>query len=450
MKRRKSGAADDDFVASNLDDIDSQLDDSVVIDAAEEEPVAQDVAEAGDAAGADESPAEAAAAAPSTGDTVVSQPEAADQEPRDDIIAEADVYLAYGIYQQAEELLQNALKDNPDKDTYRVKLAETYFAGKNSDAFVELATDMNQRRKGEDTPAWQKFVDIGRQLVPGHALFAGGADSVLDLDDTAPAADDSAGPETGEAEQQATAPNLDLGLDEQAAADDAGSPLDALSEEGVEFDLSETGAEADADAGEGEGVEFDLSETQAFEPDQTTTEFDLDIEASELGIEEDSEASDDKEARDEFDLDLSGDVDSLTAEDEAEGAELSLDEISDEVLDFDADEAGISSDTAVEEAAATEISADSEESVEEATILDFSEAAAEPAAESGSVDASMEDDLDLSDLDDIDEVSTKLDLAKAYLDMGDADGTRSILDEVMSEGNDEQKKEADELLRQLG
>jgi pilus assembly protein FimV len=62
----------------------------------------------------------------------------------------------------------------------------------------------------------------------------------------------------------------------------------------------------------------------------------------------------------------------------------------------------------------------------------------------------MDDDLDLSDLDDIDEVSTKLDLAKAYLDMGDADGTRSILDEVLSEGDDEQKKEAEELLRQLG
>jgi pilus assembly protein FimV len=63
---------------------------------------------------------------------------------------------------------------------------------------------------------------------------------------------------------------------------------------------------------------------------------------------------------------------------------------------------------------------------------------------------SMDDDLDLSDLDDVDEVSTKLDLAKAYLDMGDADGTRSILDEVMTEGNDDQKKEADDLLRQLG
>ena len=49
----------------------------------------------------------------------------------------------------------------------------------------------------------------------------------------------------------------------------------------------------------------------------------------------------------------------------------------------------------------------------------------------------------------VDEVGTKLDLAKAYVDMGDGDGARSILDEVMEEGNDDQKKQAEELLSQL-
>ena len=49
-----------------------------------------------------------------------------------------------------------------------------------------------------------------------------------------------------------------------------------------------------------------------------------------------------------------------------------------------------------------------------------------------------------------DETATKLDLAKAYVDMGDAEGARSILDEVLAEGNDEQKKQAAELAAQLG
>ena len=60
-----------------------------------------------------------------------------------------------------------------------------------------------------------------------------------------------------------------------------------------------------------------------------------------------------------------------------------------------------------------------------------------------------DDELDLSSLGDVDEVSTKLDLAKAYLDMGDHDGAREILDVVMSEGNDDQKKDAEELLKEM-
>ncbi len=74
----------------------------------------------------------------------------------------------------------------------------------------------------------------------------------------------------------------------------------------------------------------------------------------------------------------------------------------------------------------------------------------------------MADDADLVDLDeeiDLDEaleevegeeaISTKLDLAKAYIDMGDAEGARSTLEEVLAEGNEEQKKEAQALLDQI-
>ena len=48
-----------------------------------------------------------------------------------------------------------------------------------------------------------------------------------------------------------------------------------------------------------------------------------------------------------------------------------------------------------------------------------------------------------------DAIGTKLDLAKAYLDMGDPEGARSMLDEVMSEGNDLQKDEARKLLAEI-
>jgi pilus assembly protein FimV len=49
----------------------------------------------------------------------------------------------------------------------------------------------------------------------------------------------------------------------------------------------------------------------------------------------------------------------------------------------------------------------------------------------------------------VDEAATKLDLAKAYIDMGDAEGARSILDEVLVEGNEKQKKQAAELAAQI-
>jgi pilus assembly protein FimV len=48
------------------------------------------------------------------------------------------------------------------------------------------------------------------------------------------------------------------------------------------------------------------------------------------------------------------------------------------------------------------------------------------------------------------EVATKLDLAKAYQEMGDASGAKEILEEVLNEGDAEQRAAAQEILRQLG
>ena len=48
------------------------------------------------------------------------------------------------------------------------------------------------------------------------------------------------------------------------------------------------------------------------------------------------------------------------------------------------------------------------------------------------------------------EVSTKLDLARAYIDMGDSEGARDILQEVMKEGASEQQEDARKLLAELG
>lgn len=65
-------------------------------------------------------------------------------------------------------------------------------------------------------------------------------------------------------------------------------------------------------------------------------------------------------------------------------------------------------------------------------------------------DPENDDDSNLDFLSDNDETATKLDLARAYIDMGDSDGAKDILDEILDEGNDQQKKEAEALLSRIG
>jgi len=57
-----------------------------------------------------------------------------------------------------------------------------------------------------------------------------------------------------------------------------------------------------------------------------------------------------------------------------------------------------------------------------------------------------DDDQEMQDA----HIGTKLDLARAYLDMGDIEGARCTLEEVVVEGNEAQKREAEEMLQQTG
>ena len=56
---------------------------------------------------------------------------------------------------------------------------------------------------------------------------------------------------------------------------------------------------------------------------------------------------------------------------------------------------------------------------------------------------------DLQDARTMTEVGTKLDLARAYVDMGDPSGARSILEEVLDEGDEAQRQQAQQLLDSL-
>ena len=84
----------------------------------------------------------------------------------------------------------------------------------------------------------------------------------------------------------------------------------------------------------------------------------------------------------------------------------------------------------------------------ESDDIDLNEYSSDEAALADLSDDDMDAELDF--LADADEAATKLDLARAYIDMGDSEGAKDILSEVLGEGNDEQRKEASELLGRIG
>lgn len=237
-----------------------------------------------------------------------------------DPVAEADVYLAYGRYQQAEELIRSALERTPERHDLRLKLLEVLYAGKNVSGFDAEAEGLFAALGGQDDATWQRVREMGQELNPGNTLYRSGGAAA------------SASPAAVTAAAAAVA--ADSGMDFELGNADSG------------LDFTPVAANADDNS-----LDFDMGELASFAPAEESA-------ALNVPVEED------------FSFDLSAGAE---AEDEADGTLASSDE-----------------------------------------------------------------------------VATKLDLARAYIEMGDPDGARSILDEVMHEGSGTQKSEAQSLLSQIG
>ena len=104
-----------------------------------------------------------------------------------DPIAEAEVYIAYGREAQAEEILREALRKQPERQAIRAKLLEILAGRKDVPGFVALATEMYEHTGGQ-IEEWAKVVTLGLGLDPDNALFTGGARGGV------PGADAAAGP----------------------------------------------------------------------------------------------------------------------------------------------------------------------------------------------------------------------------------------------------------------
>jgi len=89
-----------------------------------------------------------------------------------DPVAEADVYIAYGREEQAEDILKEALRLQPDRHAVRVKLLEIYARRGDKASFMAVAEDLRDRTgaAGED---WERAVKLGRTVDPAHPMFVG-------------------------------------------------------------------------------------------------------------------------------------------------------------------------------------------------------------------------------------------------------------------------------------
>jgi pilus assembly protein FimV len=94
-----------------------------------------------------------------------------------DPVAEADVYLAYGRDLQAEEILKEAMRGNPDRLAIRTKLLEVYAKRRDTKGFELLATQLYSLTKGEGDD-WAKAQELGRQIDPENPLYKPGGQPV--------------------------------------------------------------------------------------------------------------------------------------------------------------------------------------------------------------------------------------------------------------------------------
>lgn len=385
-----------------------------------------------------------------------------------DPIAEAEVYLAYGKDAQAEEILRDALNKNPGREDILLKLLEIYHGRKDTATFEATARDL-QSALGGDTAAtsWGKAASMGREIDPANPLYVLGATvpaaaaSILAME--TPAAESAPEPAPS-----VLPPGLDFEFtmtppaapEPEATPEAESGPIEAapsldFSAELMPEQMPEANEMPEAEP----AAEPDMMQALEAMPEMPSEPEAMPIEA--LAEEPAPSAAPEMTLPDldfgDLNLDLNEPAqpamsEMAAAEPEPEAAEAVPSALADLDfggldLEFKEAEPVAAAEPAVE---AVEMPAPSAESAPEGMelpdldfgSLNLSEAEASVATESelpAETPAEAQDELWA-------EVNTKLDLARAYIEMGDKEGAREILQEVLAEGNSQQAAEANKLL----
>ncbi|MBA2351414.1 MAG: FimV family protein [Burkholderiales bacterium] len=362
-----------------------------------------------------------------------------------DPLAEAEVYIAYGRDAQAEEILKEAINRNPQRYEIHLKLLEIYAMRQSLGAFETLAGELYAATDGQGE-VWSKAAELGRSLDPGNPLYA----SAQPVEANPPTDAQTQDFVQDESIDQATRSEFDFNSDpltRTAMNFDAALDQDRKAEAGIQFRSNEA-ATMDFEVAPIEETDKPIEAAAA--PD-SMIDFDFDLGAPETRANTEDDAITLRAVEEEEQVQRTGQ--------ERETVEVPVHE-----KDHDA---------AASRAQAGELSP-----LTSAFELDF------PRQETGdrqaTGDGNEQDRKDVpnvavhTDLSTIDlnfdsartaqerveapvarndqwyDVQTKFDLAKAYQEMGDKEGAREILQEVVQEGDAEQQANSKALLASLG
>lgn len=364
-------------------------------------------------------------------------------DPYGPLLAQADTCIAEGRLNRATELLEPAVASAPRRDDLRLKLMEVYARQGDQSAFAE------QERQLPATAGNTAEVASLRERYPAMlALAAAGVGAAalaakLDEQYVQGLLDDQPGSphaEPAESDTQAAAgpdafndiPTLDTAaLDDQALEDNFDLSLDDPSPEPATSaaDPADEALSAGGQMQDPADADFETLLAQASaeaQPAQDLSDFDLDIGEPEVAGGRDDAAPSTVDPVPAFDpatdFDLPADFD-LSLQDDSPGAQQFASELDDVNAELDK-------------------LSQSLESPSLEPHFTAEDAAAQPELE-------PIDDLDFDFFSGADEVATKLDLARAYIDMGDHQGARDILDEVVKDGDERQREEAEDMLSRL-
>jgi len=363
------------------------------------------------------------APSPDTGDftnaAATSAEQTANQTDEVDPINEADLFLNFGRDAQAEDILKEALRNTPNNHQIHLKLLGIYANRKDANAFSAIA---RQLQDSGDEEAWQQAAAMGRKLEPNNPMYSGAGT----LEDA------------NSATMQTTALGATPGAAQEAPVSEVDFDLGMSSEESATLPEQEFLA--------------DMESTTTLSPSGTEA-------AKVATMDFDVTSSPSLTAPIEMDFDITSTSPSMPAADVQSEKTASSD--MDDLI-FDITSTHLPTPAAQPELAKPSEPAQAAGGMEFTLDFPIEDVAEKPAPATQPTDAGLAGiSLNLDDIAEPNEsvpevkdehwheVATKLDLARAYQEMGDATGAREILEEVLREGDERQREAAQSLLNQL-